>query len=81
MTTTKPGLNPRQTRLLAQIRPGDRWPTGRAFTWCREQGLATQRKTIRDDFKRLTKLGYTVCIHPEGADRYFLLDTRVGASC
>jgi hypothetical protein len=78
--TTEPGLNPRQAQLLGQIREvGGQWPTGRAFTWYQQQGLGSQRTTARGDLKRLTKLGYTVCID-EGTDRYFLLDTRVGAT-
>jgi hypothetical protein len=79
--TTAPGLNLRQSQLLAQIRQeGGQWPTGRALTWYQQQGLTNQRTTARGDLKQLTKLGYTVCIAPEGADRYFLLDTRVGAN-
>ena len=80
MITTKPGLNLRQTRLLAQIRKdGGQWPTGRALTWYQEQGLTDQRSVARGDLERLAKLGYLTCL--DGGNRwYYVLSARVGVN-
>lgn len=81
MITTTPGLNLRRSQLLAEIRKhGGRWTTGRAQAFNRREQLGTYRKTARDDLNYLAEHGYLVRITPDGADRYFLLDTRVGAT-
>lgn len=80
MITTEPGLNFRRSQLLTEIRKqGGRWTTGRAQAFYRREQLGTYRKTARDDLKFLVERGHMICID-EGTDRYFLLDTRVGAT-